>query len=70
MPTYDYKCSACGHAFEHFQPITDDPLATCPKCGKDELKRLIGPGGGIVFKGSGWYQTDYKKPAPEPPKRD
>jgi putative FmdB family regulatory protein len=60
MPTYDYKCSACGHTFEAFQPITDKPLEKCPKCGK-KVKRLIGSGAGIIFKGPGFYATDYKK---------
>jgi len=61
MPTYDYKCEKCGHLFEYFQSMTDDPLKTCPDCGKDELKRLIGGGMGIIFKGSGFYVNDAKK---------
>jgi len=61
MPTYDYKCESCGHLFEYFQPMTDDPLKTCPDCGKDQLKRLIGGGMGIIFKGSGFYVNDAKK---------
>lgn len=60
MPTYDYKCSACGHAFEHFQSIHDARLKKCPKCGKPKLERLIGAGGGLLFKGSGFYITDYR----------
>jgi putative FmdB family regulatory protein len=60
MPTYDYRCEACGHAFEEFQSITADPLKTCPECSKDQLRRLIGTGAGIIFKGSGFYETDYR----------
>jgi putative FmdB family regulatory protein len=60
MPTYDYKCSACGHLFEHFQSIHDARLKKCPKCGKSKLERLIGAGGGLLFKGSGFYITDYR----------
>ena len=60
MPTYDYKCSACGHLFEHFQSIHDARLKKCPKCGKPKLERLIGAGGGLLFKGSGFYITDYR----------
>lgn len=59
MPTYDYKCIKCEHKFEFFQPMTAEPLTTCPECG-GELKRLIGTGAGPIFKGSGFYQTDYK----------
>jgi putative FmdB family regulatory protein len=60
MPTYDYICENCGHRFERFQSITARPIRICPACGKRELKRLIGPGAGIIFKGSGFYQTDYR----------
>lgn len=60
MPTYDYKCNACGHAFEQFQGMKDKLLRTCPNCGKKALERLIGTGAAIVFKGSGFYQTDYR----------
>lgn len=60
MPTYDYVCDGCGHAFELFQSMTDDPKKTCPECKKKKLRRLIGAGGAIVFKGSGFYQTDYR----------
>jgi putative FmdB family regulatory protein len=63
MPTYDYECQNCGHTTEAFQSISDDPLTTCPECGKDELKRLISAGVGIIFKGSGFYATDSKKTA-------
>jgi len=60
MPTYDYRCSACGHEFEEFQSITAPPLRKCPKCGKGKLVRLIGTGAGVIFKGSGFYETDYR----------
>lgn len=60
MPTYDYLCDGCGHAFELFQSMTDSVKRTCPKCKKKKLRRLIGAGGAIVFKGSGFYQTDYR----------
>ena len=60
MPTYDYVCDGCGHAFEFFQSMTDSVKKTCPKCGKKKLRRLIGAGGAIVFKGSGFYKTDYR----------
>ena len=60
MPTYEYACEACKHEFEEFQSITAAPLMKCPKCGKPRLKRLIGTGGGVIFKGSGFYQTDYR----------
>ena len=60
MPTYDYQCRACGHEFEKFQSITAEQLRKCPLCGKRKLKRLIGTGAGIIFKGSGFYQTDYR----------
>jgi putative FmdB family regulatory protein len=60
MPTYDYVCDGCGHAFELFQSMTDSVKKTCPKCGKKKLRRLIGAGGAIVFKGSGFYKTDYR----------
>ncbi len=60
MPTYEYKCDNCGHQFEIFQSMKDDKLIKCPNCGKNTLKRLIGKGGGLIFKGSGFYLTDYK----------
>jgi putative FmdB family regulatory protein len=60
MPTYDYRCEACKHAFEQNQSITAAPLRKCPACGKSALRRLMGTGGGIIFKGSGFYQTDYR----------
>jgi putative FmdB family regulatory protein len=60
MPTYEYLCDNCGHEFERFQAITAKVLRKCPKCGKKELKRLIGTGAGVIFKGTGFYQTDYR----------
>jgi len=60
MPTYDYVCDACGHQFELFQSITANTKRKCAKCGRMKLRRLIGPGAAIVFKGSGFYQTDYR----------
>jgi len=59
MPTYEYECISCGYSFEVFQSITADPLKECPECGK-EVRRVLGNGGGIIFKGSGFYQTDYR----------
>jgi putative FmdB family regulatory protein len=60
MPTYDYECDACGHKFDEFQSINADPLTKCPECKKKKLRRLFGTGAAIVFKGSGFYQTDYR----------
>ena len=60
MPTYDYACDACQHEFEVFEPITAQPQKKCPKCKKNKLRRLFGAGGGLIFKGSGFYQTDYR----------
>ncbi len=60
MPTYEYKCESCGHEFEKFQSITARPLRKCPVCGKSDVRRLLGAGAGIIFKGSGFYQTDYR----------
>lgn len=60
MPTYDYECKKCSHTWEAFQPITASPLKKCPQCGKSGAKRVIGPGAGIIFKGSGFYLTDYR----------
>lgn len=60
MPTYDYLCEACGHELEIFQGIKDDPVKKCPECKKNKLKRQFGTGAAIVFKGSGFYQTDYR----------
>ncbi len=61
MPTYDYVCQACEHAFEHWQTMTSPTKRTCPKCKKRKLRRLIGSGAGVIFKGSGFYETDYKR---------
>lgn len=63
MPTYEYECTNCGWRFEVFQKMSDAPKGSCPKCGK-VLRRLIGAGAGIIFKGSGFYATDYRKPWP------
>ena len=60
MPTYDYECDACQHAWELFQKITDDPIEKCPDCGKKKARRLFGTGAAIMFKGSGFYETDYR----------
>jgi putative FmdB family regulatory protein len=77
MPTYEYQCEACGHEFEKFQSIKAAPVRLCPSCGKRKVRRLIGVGGGIIFKGAGFYATDYRSssykeeakkdgPAPKP----
>ena len=60
MPTYEYVCDACGHEFELFQAMSASVKRKCPECGKLKLKRLIGAGAGVIFKGSGFYQTDYR----------
>jgi len=60
MPTYDYKCAACNHVWEEFQSITAKPTRKCPSCSKLKAKRQIGPGAGLIFKGSGFYLTDYR----------
>ena len=60
MPTYDYECGSCGHAFELFQPMSASPVRKCPSCGKLKVRRLIGIGAGVIFKGSGFYCTDYR----------
>jgi putative FmdB family regulatory protein len=82
MPTYDYVCDGCGYEFELFQMMTDPVKRKCPKCAKPKLRRLIGTGGAIIFKGSGFFETDYrsdsykkdaaaeKKSATEKPKKD
>src|SRR3954462_1984009 len=67
MPTYEYECLKCGHHFEVFQQMSDAPVKKCPKCGKRSVKRLVGAGAGLIFKGSGFYITDYKnKPSGKP----
>ena len=70
MPTYEYECEACGHKLEKMQKFSDQPLTTCPKCKKRRLRRLIGTGGGIIFKGSGFYETDYKRKGEAAPKSE
>ena len=60
MPTYEYACPKCGHEFEQFQSMLDEPLKKCPKCKKTGVKRLVGGGAGLIFKGTGSYITDYK----------
>jgi len=60
MPTYDYVCDACEHTWEHYQSMTDKPLKKCPECGKRKARRQIGTGAGVIFKGSGFYETDYR----------
>jgi putative FmdB family regulatory protein len=60
MPFYEYKCDNCGYQFEELQTMSEEQLLKCPQCGKDTLKKLIGTGSGIIFKGSGFYLTDYK----------
>ena len=60
MPTYDYKCDACEHTWEEFQSIKAEPTKKCPSCGKKKAKRLIGAGAGLIFRGSGFYLTDYR----------
>ncbi|MDB5295946.1 MAG: regulatory protein FmdB family [Phycisphaerales bacterium] len=61
MPTYEYECDACGHKFEKFHSMSAAPIKTCPACGKDTVRRLIGAGAGLIFKGSGFYITDYRE---------
>jgi len=63
MPTYEYECRKCGHHFEEFQMMTDPPIKVCPKCKSRRVKRLIGAGAGILFKGKGFYTTDYRSDA-------
>ncbi|HOJ31572.1 MAG TPA: zinc ribbon domain-containing protein [bacterium] len=61
MPSYDYECKKCGHSYRKFQKMTDEPDKICPEC-KGEVRRLIGLGGGVIYKGSGFYTTDYRSP--------
>jgi putative FmdB family regulatory protein len=60
MPTYEYHCDACEHHFDEFQSITEKPLKKCPECGRPKLRRIFGTGAAILFKGSGFYETDYR----------
>jgi putative FmdB family regulatory protein len=60
VPTYDYRCANCGHQFEHFQSMSSNKLRKCPECAQPKLERLIGGGAGVIFKGGGFYETDYK----------
>lgn len=69
MPTYDYRCKACGHEFEAFQMMSEGALRKCPSCKKLKLERLIGGGAGFVFKGSGYYVTDYRSKGYEEAKK-
>ncbi len=66
MPNYDFECLHCGHKFEAFQNMSAEPLTKCPECGK-KLKRLIGSGAGVIFKGKGFYATDYAKKSRQSP---
>ena len=61
MPTYDYRCTSCNYTWEVFQSIKDKKITTCPKCQKETAERLISKGNGVIFKGSGFYETDYKR---------
>lgn len=60
MPTYEYECEGCGHTFDELQGFSDPPLTKCPKCKKKKLRRLFGTGAALLFKGAGFYQTDYR----------
>jgi putative FmdB family regulatory protein len=64
MPTYEYQCKVCGHRFSRFQSMSDSPVETCPEC-SGEVRRIIGAGTGVIFKGSGFYATDYRSTRPE-----
>ena len=70
MPTYEYVCTACDHRFEDFESMSAKPQVKCPACGKRKLRRLFGTGAGIIFKGSGFYETDYKKRSGSPSKSE
>jgi putative FmdB family regulatory protein len=60
VPTYEYECEACGHTLEAFQGISEKPLRKCPECGRRKLRKLIGAGAGLIFRGEGFYATDYR----------
>ncbi len=64
MPTYQYQCKNCGHQLEEFQSMTEPPLTRCPSCGTESLARIMGGGSGLIFKGTGFYLTDYKRSSP------
>ena len=64
MPTYSYVCNACGHEFDRFHAMTDEPIQVCPSCGRKRVRRRIGTGVGLIFKGSGFYLTDYARKSP------
>jgi putative FmdB family regulatory protein len=66
MPTYQYQCKTCGHVLEELQSMSEPPLIRCPSCGNDTLARVMGTGAGLIFKGSGFYLTDYKKGSSSP----
>ena len=70
MPTYDYQCQACGHTFDELQSFSAPPLTKCPACKKNKLERLFGGGGAIIFKGSGFYETDYRRTGDKGPAAD
>ncbi|MBX9585271.1 MAG: zinc ribbon domain-containing protein [Gemmataceae bacterium] len=70
MPTYPYECRACGHRFEELQSFSEPPLTRCPECKKNKLERQFGGGGAIIFKGSGFYETDYRRAGESKPKAD
>ncbi|MFN4227685.1 MAG: FmdB family zinc ribbon protein [Candidatus Ratteibacteria bacterium] len=60
MPTYEYECKNCGYKFDKFQKMSEDPLKVCPKCNNESLRRLVGVGGGVIYKGPGFYTTEYR----------
>jgi putative FmdB family regulatory protein len=66
MPTYDYECSACGHRFDELQSFSDPPLTKCPACKKNKLAKRFGGGGAVIFKGGGFYETDYRRAGEKP----